>query len=118
MGFLQRRASYHFNAYKIKHAFQCLLKHGDNGSPHTCVIPPSYSKIIVLLVDAFRYDFAVWNETLSQSEALPYQNRMPHLHQLLKHSKNSKLFKIYADPPTTTMQRIKGHWTENIGKFR
>ena len=40
---------------------------------------------------------------------LPFQNRMPNLHKLLTHSPNqTKLFKIYADPPTTTMQRIKG----------
>ena len=77
-----------------------------------CVLEASYSKVIVLLVDAFRYDFAVWNSTLDPSESLPYQNRMPYLHQLLTHSSdNAKLFKIYADPPTTTMQRIKGKLT-------
>ena len=80
-----------------------------NVSDDVCVLEASYSKIIVLLVDAFRYDFALWNVSLDASQTLPYQNRMPNLHNLQTHSaKNAKLFKIYADPPTTTMQRIKG----------
>lgn len=91
---------------------QCLPN-----SPDVCTLPRSYTRILVLLVDAFRYDFAVFDENADESSLPPFKNRMPKLHSLLQHSDNSRLFKIYADPPTTTMQRIKAITTGSFPTF-
>ena len=70
----------------------------------------------VFKVDAFRYDFAVYNE--SNTQPLAYQNKMPKLDSRIKNDPaHAKLFKIYADPPTTTMQRIKAITTGSLPTF-
>jgi len=85
-------------------------------SLNNSTLPPSYQKIVILLVDAFRYDFAVYNE--SNTQPLAYQNKMPKLDSRIKNDPaHAKLFKIYADPPTTTMQRIKAITTGSLPTF-
>ncbi|CBY20063.1 unnamed protein product [Oikopleura dioica] len=104
-GFLLRRV-------ELSNRSECLPN-----SPDVCTLPRSYARILVLLVDAWRYDFAVFDENADESSLPPYKNRMPKLHSLLHHSDNSRLFKIYADPPTTTMQRIKAITTGSFPTF-
>ena len=105
---------YHSTFYfSLNNSFpQCLPN-----SPDVCTLPRSYTRILVLLVDAFRYDFAVFDENADESSLPPFKNRMPKLHSLLQHSDNSRLFKIYADPPTTTMQWIKAITTGSFPTF-
>lgn len=103
-GFLLRRV-------ELPNRAECLP------NSDVCSLPRSYSKIVVLLVDAFRYDFAVFDELAIDADLPPFKNRMPKLHSLLQHSKRSRLFKIYADPPTTTMQRIKAITTGSFPTF-
>lgn len=44
-------------------------------------------------------------------------NQFPLLHELLLKSRNAILYKAYADPPTTTSQRLKGITTGSIPAF-
>jgi len=75
-------------------------------------------KVIILVVDALRYDFVEYNTSLENDKRLPYQNQMPVFHQLLdRFPNNSRLFKFLAHPPTTTMQRLKGLTTGSLPTF-
>lgn len=73
------------------------------------LIKPQFKKAILVIIDGLRYDFLTYNEEIDLPKVLPFQNKMRKLHGILKEqSHNGKLFKFEADPPTTTMQRIKG----------
>ncbi|ENN71984.1 hypothetical protein D910_08653 [Dendroctonus ponderosae] len=77
---------------------------------------PSDTKVILLIVDALRYDFAVFNE--DNLKPLPYENRLPAIKRTLdKFPASSRLYKFIADPPTTTMQRIKALTTGSLPTF-
>ena len=89
---------------------QCVLKN-DSCYP----VPREYSKAIVLIIDALRYDFAVFDKNVSV-KAKPYQNAMPIINQLIEQG-HGKLYQSFADPPTTTMQRLKGLTTGSIPTF-
>ena len=67
-------------------------------------LPRQYSKAIVLIIDAFRYDFALHDYNASESDLKAYQNALPIISELI-HQGKGKLFQSFADPPTTTMQR-------------
>jgi len=77
-------------------------------------VPREYSKAIVLIIDALRYDFAAYDKNLSMTK--PYQNAMPIINQLIEKGQG-KLYQSFADPPTTTMQRLKGLTTGSIPTF-
>ena len=73
------------------------------------LVLPKFKKALVIVIDGLRYDFMQYNEGINLSSTLPYKNKMKKLHTLmLKEPSNGKLYKFEADPPTTTMQRIKG----------
>lgn len=77
---------------------------------------PAKAKVILIIVDALRYDFTEFIEDLD--EPLPYQNKLPILSETLKkYPTNSRLFKFVADPPTTTMQRLKALTTGSLPTF-
>ncbi|CAH1253896.1 PIGO [Branchiostoma lanceolatum] len=83
-----------------------------------CWTNRQFKKAIILIVDALRYDFATFNASLTPEDALPFQNKLPVLHELLTaRPENSALFKFLADPPTTTMQRLKGLTTGSLPTF-
>ena len=66
-----------------------------------------FNKSILLLVDALRFDFVLSNE---------YGIRT--MGELLRNEpRNARLLKFIADPPTTTMQRIKALTTGSLPTF-
>ncbi|XP_065672440.1 GPI ethanolamine phosphate transferase 3 isoform X2 [Hydra vulgaris] len=86
----------------------------------TCnrLIFPKFHKALLIVIDGLRYDFMQYREEINLTSALPYQNKMKKLHSLmLKEPSNGKLYKFEADPPTTTMQRIKGLTTGSLPTF-
>ncbi|KAF9442500.1 hypothetical protein P691DRAFT_810558 [Macrolepiota fuliginosa MF-IS2] len=76
----------------------------------------THSRAVVLIIDALRWDF------LSPHPPDPPN---PYYHNVLtlpaeltqKHPEHSFLFNAYADPPTTTLQRIKGLTTGSLPTF-
>ncbi|CAF1317185.1 unnamed protein product [Adineta steineri] len=71
--------------------------------------------VILIVIDALRYDFIKPNDNLINST---YLNQMPFIKELLKRkSKQSVLFKLIADPPTTTLQRLKALTTGTLPTF-
>ncbi|XP_058120307.1 GPI ethanolamine phosphate transferase 3 [Anopheles ziemanni] len=85
-----------------------------NGSSGIC-FPPK-AKVILLVIDALRYDFGLFDPTNRQPAA--YENNLPILQELLrKHPDHSRRLKFIADPPTTTLQRLKGITTGSLPTF-
>ena len=78
-----------------------------------CTPPPRlYSKAVILLVDALKHDFCVYNSSLTRPGWS--ENRLPVLNRLARPDPvtgqaRGKLYRFIADPPTTTMQRLKGN---------
>lgn len=55
---------------------------------------------------------------MSDGKDRPYTNKMKTVHDLLQHRpKNARLYKFTADPPTTTLQRLKGLTTGSLPTF-
>lgn len=78
----------------------------------------SQKRIVLLVIDALRYDFAHYNKSLKEDELLPFHNRLTIFDELLTTvPNNSLLFKFIANPPTTTMQRLKGLTTGSLPTF-
>ncbi|KAI4834867.1 GPI ethanolamine phosphate transferase 3 [Plasmodium brasilianum] len=87
------------------------------------IINAPYNRIIILLIDSLRFDFALYDpnyskekekdETLSgqekqKDEVKYFLNNMLNLHNILKNEKkNSRLFRFEADAPTVTTSRLK-----------
>ncbi|KAK3874718.1 hypothetical protein Pcinc_020373 [Petrolisthes cinctipes] len=83
-----------------------------------CVLPPTFNRTVILLIDALRFDFAAYQPDLKDEDALPYQNKMPVFADLLhSHPQQSYLVPFLADAPTTTMQRLKGLTTGSLPTF-
>ena len=78
--------------------------------------PRPFRRAVWLLIDALRYDFMTYDEELDSPPV--YRNKMPFVRDLLKTKPaNTRLFKFVADPPTTTMQRLKALTTGSLPTF-
>ncbi|KAK9497326.1 hypothetical protein O3M35_004665 [Rhynocoris fuscipes] len=72
-------------------------------------------KVILLIVDALRYDFVKWNHSDNMK---PYLNQMVFVNKLFKsNGSNIILYEFLADPPTTTLQRLKALTTGSLPTF-
>lgn len=72
----------------------------------------TFKKAVLIIIDGLRYDFI--SKTNSKFESNFYQNNMLYIQNLIDNEKGrSRLFKFVADPPTTTMQRLKALTTGN-----
>ncbi|RVE53739.1 hypothetical protein evm_001631 [Chilo suppressalis] len=84
------------------------------GSNIACA--PVRSRVVFILVDALRYDFAEYDPGIKTP--LPYQNRLPVIKEILdKWPERGRLYRFMADPPTTTFQRIKALVTGSLPTF-
>ncbi|KAK3927529.1 GPI ethanolamine phosphate transferase 3 [Frankliniella fusca] len=73
------------------------------------------AKVVLVVVDALKYDFAYYHSTQNPRA---YENRLTILKDLIvKQPDNTRLYKFIADPPTTTMQRLKGLTTGSLPTF-
>ncbi|KAK3719724.1 mannose-ethanolamine phosphotransferase gpi13 [Vermiconidia calcicola] len=94
------------------------LQHGYVPGSHEkgCWHPKSFDKVVVILVDALRYDFTVPFRPQPGDET-PHQfhNALPILYETSVQSpENAFLLPFIADPPTTTLQRLKGLTTGTL----
>ena len=69
---------------------------------------PRFKKTVLIIIDALRYDFTLL-DPLSDG---PYLNKLPVLSE-----KKGFLARARADPPTTTLQRLKAITTGNLPTF-
>ncbi|XP_068620161.1 GPI ethanolamine phosphate transferase 3 [Battus philenor] len=84
------------------------------GAPLICA--PNHNKVVVVLVDALRYDFAEYDHKIEKP--LHYQNRLPIIQKTLEQwPERTRLYRFMADPPTTTLQRVKALVTGSLPTF-
>ncbi|RDA91925.1 hypothetical protein CP533_1299 [Ophiocordyceps camponoti-saundersi (nom. inval.)] len=105
-----------------------LEEKSDCGSPPTdggklasldvergCWHPKTFDRAVVIVIDALRYDF-----TVPTNASLPRQfhNALPFLHaSAAARPRHAFLRPFIADPPTTTLQRLKGLTTGTLPTF-
>ncbi|KAG7665383.1 GPI13 [[Candida] subhashii] len=85
-----------------------------NNNNDTCMRPAKYNKTVLLVIDALRFDFVIPVTPESSNEY--YHNNFPILYELAQQD-NGILLKFMADPPTTTLQRLKGLTTGSLPTF-
>lgn len=72
--------------------------------------------MLLLVIDALKYDFGLYDP--NNEQPLAYQNKMPIIQQLLKEQpENTRFIRFVADPPTTTLQRLKALTTGSLPTF-
>ncbi|KAK8915670.1 GPI ethanolamine phosphate transferase 3 [Metarhizium anisopliae] len=80
-----------------------------------CWHPKTFDRAVVVIIDALRYDFTVPEDPAKQQE---FHNAFPFLYETaLKSPRNAFLRPFIADPPTTTLQRLKGLTTGTLPTF-
>ena len=81
-----------------------------------CTLPPSHKRVVLLVIDALRFDFLTPDPP---SPASPYHHNVLRLPAELtaQEPDRSFLFTSFADPPTTTLQRIKGITAGSLPTF-
>uniref|UniRef100_A0A4W3IHM7 GPI ethanolamine phosphate transferase 3, catalytic subunit n=1 Tax=Callorhinchus milii TaxID=7868 RepID=A0A4W3IHM7_CALMI len=89
---------------------------GSPDSNSSCWMGRRFSKVIVLVIDALKFDFAKYNP--ARKNPKPYENKLGVIYQnVVSKPQQARLFQFRADPPTTTMQRIKGLTTGTLPTF-
>ena len=87
----------------------------DNVSSRTGQEPPArFDKAVILIIDALRYDFV----SRQDNSSLPYHNHYTVLEETAQRVPDRAfLTPFIADPPTTTLQRLKGLTTGSLPTF-
>ncbi|TKR93768.1 hypothetical protein L596_008168 [Steinernema carpocapsae] len=84
-----------------------------------CWIRPTFKRAIWIVVDALRHDFVDPNVDGRDVPGSTYfQHQMPNLENMIRTQPENTLFsKFIADPPTTTLQRLKGLTSGSLPTF-
>ncbi|XP_043831857.1 GPI ethanolamine phosphate transferase 3 isoform X2 [Dromiciops gliroides] len=90
---------------------------GGRGEPGACWTAPRFSRAVVVLIDALRFDFVQpWPGGLPAPQ--PFLGRLGSIQHLLEtQPQHARLYRFLADPPTTTMQRLKALTTGSLPTF-
>ncbi|OAQ67957.1 phosphoethanolamine N-methyltransferase [Pochonia chlamydosporia 170] len=80
-----------------------------------CWHPKTFDRAVVVIIDALRYDFTIPEDPAKEQE---FHNAFPFLYETaVKSPRNAFLRPFIADPPTTTLQRLKGMTTGTLPTF-
>ncbi|KAJ2967411.1 hypothetical protein NQ176_g9673 [Zarea fungicola] len=80
-----------------------------------CWHPKTFDRAVIILIDALRYDFTVPHAADSPHA---FHNAFPFLHEMaIQSPQNAFLRPFIADPPTATLQRLKGLTTGTLPTF-
>ncbi|PSR83640.1 GPI ethanolamine phosphate transferase 3-like protein [Coniella lustricola] len=78
-----------------------------------CWHPKTFERAVVVIIDALRYDF-----TVPVEDDAEFHNAFPFLYETAVQSPNNAFLRPFiADPPTATMQRLKGLTTGTLPTF-
>lgn len=90
-----------------------------NKDGNGCWHEKSFEKAVVIIIDALRYDFTVPFVPKDENEAVHlFHNNIPVLYETaVNNPANAFLLPFIADPPTTTLQRLKGLTTGTLPTF-
>ncbi|XP_042770139.1 GPI ethanolamine phosphate transferase 3 isoform X2 [Panthera leo] len=97
------------------------LPWGSQGKPGACWMPSRFSRLVLVLIDALRFDFAQPQHSHGPGEppvSLPFLGKLDYLQRILEiQPHHARLYQSKADPPTTTMQRLKALTTGSLPTF-
>ena len=80
-----------------------------------CWHPKTFDRAVIIVIDALRYDFTVLKD---EADGHDFHNAFPFLYATAaKAPSNAFLRPFIADPPTTTLQRLKGLTTGTLPTF-
>lgn len=80
-----------------------------------CWHPKTFDKAVVIIIDALRYDFTV---PIFDKAPQHFHNALTVLHEIsIASPQKAFLLPFIADPPTTTLQRLKGLTTGTLPTF-
>ncbi|KAF2016563.1 hypothetical protein BU24DRAFT_422925 [Aaosphaeria arxii CBS 175.79] len=95
-----------------------LISYTSGSSESGCWHPKTFDKAIVILIDALRYDFTVPFRPTAGEQPQHFHNALPVLYDTaVTQPQNAFLLPFIADPPTTTLQRLKGLTTGTLPTF-
>ncbi|BBN10679.1 GPI ethanolamine phosphate transferase 3 subunit O [Marchantia polymorpha subsp. ruderalis] len=82
-----------------------------------CWTLPAIKKAVILIIDALRFDFVAHSRNFN-GEPKPWMDKLSILQRLVEEQNSTaRIFKFIADPPTTTLQRLKGITTGGLPTF-
>ncbi|XP_041094331.1 GPI ethanolamine phosphate transferase 3-like isoform X3 [Polyodon spathula] len=91
-------------------------KQDSSHTEHFCWSEPRFKRAVILIIDALQYDFARFDPEIKDPR--PFQNKLGVLSEVVaSRPAHARLYPFRADPPTTTMQRIKGFTTGSLPTF-
>uniref|UniRef100_A0A8C5RVV7 GPI ethanolamine phosphate transferase 3, catalytic subunit n=1 Tax=Laticauda laticaudata TaxID=8630 RepID=A0A8C5RVV7_LATLA len=96
---------------------------GGAPSSSSCWLPAAarFPRAALVLIDALRFDFAAWPRPDRRPGARPprpFEGRLGSLRRLaLRQPRHGRLYRFRADPPSTTMQRLKALTTGSLPTF-
>uniref|UniRef100_A0A8C6FNE4 GPI ethanolamine phosphate transferase 3, catalytic subunit n=1 Tax=Moschus moschiferus TaxID=68415 RepID=A0A8C6FNE4_MOSMO len=94
---------------------------GGRGEPGACWMASRFSRLVLVVIDALRFDFAQPQRAPVSGEppvSLPFLGKMGFLQRLLESQPHhARLYQAKADPPTTTVQRLKALTTGSLPTF-
>ncbi|EKV12236.1 Phosphoethanolamine N-methyltransferase, putative [Penicillium digitatum PHI26] len=84
-----------------------------------CWHEKTFDKAVVIIIDALRYDFTVPFAPKGESDVVHlFHNNIPVLYETaVQNPANAFLLPFIADPPTTTLNRLKGLTTGTLPTF-
>lgn len=84
-----------------------------------CWHPKTFERAVIIIIDALRYDFTIPSHRFfSEPQTKFYLDNLPIFHETaVTKPANAILLPFIADPPTSTLQRLKGLTTGTLPTF-
>lgn len=94
----------------------CLSHPHDRNANGSCWTNPTVNRLVIIVLDALRFDFVAPSTFFTEKK--PWMDKLQVLHELASQNQPStRIFKAIADPPTTSLQRLKGLTTGGLPTF-
>ncbi|XP_049628999.1 GPI ethanolamine phosphate transferase 3 isoform X2 [Suncus etruscus] len=97
------------------------LPWGSQAEPGGCWMASRFARVVLVLIDALRFDFAQPQHSRvpgAPPVSLPFLGKLGTLQRILEiQPHHARLYQSKADPPTTTMQRLKALTTGSLPTF-
>ncbi|KAH9782362.1 GPI ethanolamine phosphate transferase 3 [Citrus sinensis] len=76
-----------------------------NQSNSRCWTRPAVDRLVIIVLDALRFDFVAPSTFFKEPK--PWMDKLQVLQKLASTKRSARIFKAIADPPTTSLQRLK-----------
>ncbi|XP_031380819.1 GPI ethanolamine phosphate transferase 3 isoform X2 [Punica granatum] len=121
-GFLLTRTElpFHSNCSDVSKESPCFSNSPQgsdvNSTEGRCWTKPAIGRLVIIVLDAIRFDFVAPSSFFKEKK--PWMDRLPVLQKLaFGEGSSARIFKAIADPPTTSLQRLKGLTTGGLPTF-